>query len=137
MDKVIIDTSAWIESFRPQSEKTFINLVKDLILKGRILIPGIIKTEILRGTKNKKEYNQLNDLLKGLEYLPVSDDFWEKLSLFSFRLFRKGVTVPLTDTYIALLGIENNASILHRDKHFDLIAEKVPLKILTVFSPSS
>ena len=131
MDKVIVDTSAWIESFRPQSEKTFINLVKDLIVKGRILIPGIIKTELLRGTKNKKEYNQLNDLLKGLEYLPVSDGFWEKLSLFSFRLFRKGVTVPLTDTYIALLGIENNASILHRDKHFDLIAEKVPLKILT------
>lgn len=131
MDKVIIDTSAWIESFRPQSEKAFINLVKDLILKGRILIPGIIKTELLRGTKNKKEYNQLNDLLKGLEYLPVSDDFWKKLSQFSFRLFRKGVTVPLTDTYIALLGIENNASILHRDKHFDLIAEKVPLKILT------
>ena len=130
MDKVIIDTSAWIESFRPQSEKTFINLVKDLILKGRILVPGIIKTELLRGTKNKKEYNQLNDLLKGLEYLPVSDDFWEKLSLFSFRLFRKGVAVPLTDTYIALLGIENNASILHRDKHFDLIAEKVPLKIV-------
>ena len=63
MDKVIIDTSAWIESFRPQSEKTFINLVKDLILKGRILVPGIIKTEILRGTKNKKEYNQLNDLI--------------------------------------------------------------------------
>lgn len=131
MDKVIVDTSAWIESFRPQSEKAFIDFVKDLILKGRILVPGIIKTEILRGTKNKKEYNQLNDLLKGLEYLPVSDDFWEKLSLFSFRLFRKGVTVPLTDTYIALLGIENNASILHRDKHFDLIAEKVPLKILT------
>ena len=131
MDKVIIDTSAWIESFRPQSEKKFIDLVKDLILKGRILVPGIIKTEILRGTKNKKEYNQLNDLLKGLEYLPVSDDFWEKLSLFSFRLFRKGVTVPLTDTYIAPLGIENNASILHCDKHFDLIAEKVPLKILT------
>ncbi len=131
MDKVIIDTSAWIESFRPQSEKAFINLVKDLILKGRILIPGIIKTELLRGIKNKKEYNQLNDLLKGLEYLPVSDDFWGKLSQFSFRLFRKGVTVPLTDTYIALLGIENNASILHRDKHFDLISEKVPLKILT------
>ena len=131
MDKVIVDTSAWIESFRPQSEKTFINLVKDLIVKGRILVPGIIKTELLRGTKNKKEYNQLNDLLKGLEYLPVSDDFWEKLSRFSFRLLRKSVTVPLTDTYIALLGIENNAPILHRDKHFDLIAEKVPLKILT------
>ena len=131
MDKVIVDTSAWIESFRPQTEIAFINLVKDLILKGRILVPGIIKTELLRGTKNKKEFERLNYLLKGLEYLPVPDDFWEKLSRFSFRLFRKGVTVPLTDTYIALLGIENNVSILHRDKHFDLIAEKVPLKTLT------
>lgn len=131
MDKVIIDTSAWIESFRPQSDKAFINFVKDLILKGRVLVPGIVKTELLRGTKNQKEYNNLNDLLKGLEYLSVSEDFWDKLSRFSFRLFRKGVTVPLTDTYIALLCIENNASILHRDKHYNLIAEKAPLKILT------
>ena len=130
MDKVIVDTSAWIESFRPQSDKAFHNLVKDLIIKGKILVPGIIKTELLRGTKNKKEFNRLDDLLKGLEYLSVADDFWKKLSRFSFDLFRKGVTVPMTDTYIALLCIENNVSILHRDKHFDLIAEKTSLKIL-------
>jgi predicted nucleic acid-binding protein len=131
MDKVIIDTSAWIESFRPQSDRKFSNLVKDLILNGRVLIPGIVKTELLRGTKNKKEYNRLNELLKGLEYLPVPDEFWEKLSLFSFDLFRKGVTVPLVDTYIALLCIEKNALILHRDKHFDLIAQEFPLKVLS------
>ena len=132
MDKVIIDTSAWIESFRPQSDKVFRDLVKDLILKGRVLIPGIIRTELMRGTKNKKEYNRLNKLLKGLDYLPVADDFWEKLSQFSYRLFRKGITIPLVDTYIALLCIENHVSILHRDKHFDLIAEKCPLKVLSI-----
>ena len=130
MDKVIVDTSAWIESFRPQSDKAFHNLVKDLIIKGRILVPGIIKTELLRGTKNKKEFDRLDDLLKGLEYLSVADDFWAKLSRFSYDLFRKGVTVPLTDTYIALLCIENNLSILHSDKHFDLIAKHTSLKIL-------
>lgn len=134
MDKVIIDTSAWIESFRPQSDKVFRDLVKDLILKGRVLIPGIIKTELMRGTKNKKEYDRLNELLKGLDYLPVADDFWERLSQFSYRLFRKGITIPLTDTYIALLCIENHISILHRDKHFDLIAEKCPLKVLSIMS---
>jgi len=31
MDKVIIDTSAWIESFRPECGKAFGNVVKDLI----------------------------------------------------------------------------------------------------------
>jgi len=129
MDKVIIDTSVWIESFRPQCDKALAHHVKELILSEQVLIPGIIKTELLRGTKNKKEYDRLNELLKGLEYLPVSEGFWEKLSVFSFELFRKGVTVPLIDTYIALLCIENNISILHNDKHFDLVAKKSRLRI--------
>lgn len=130
MDKIIIDTSAWIESFRPQCDKGLSRLAKDLIIKGNVLLPGIIKAELLRGTKNKREYNRLNELLKGLTYLPVREEFWERLSEFSFELFRKGVVVPLTNTYIALLCIENDASILHRDKHFDLIARKSSLKVL-------
>jgi predicted nucleic acid-binding protein len=130
MDKVIIDTSVWIESFRPGSEKSFQRLVKDLIIQDLVLLPGIIKTELLRGTKNKKEFNQLNQMLKGLAYLAVDEDFWERLSNFSFQLFRKGITVPLTDTYIALLCIENHASLLHRDKHFDMIAKKTKLSTI-------
>ena len=129
MDEVIIDTSAWIDSFRPKADPNFSLLVKDLILKNRVLMPGIIQTELLRGTKTKKEFEQLSDLLKGITYLPVAEEFWEHLSEFSFQLFRKGVSAPLTDTYIALLCIENNAPLLHRDKHFDLIAKKSPLKI--------
>ena len=127
MDKVIIDTSAWIDSFRSGSRKSFQRLVKDLIIQDLVLLPGIIKTELLRGAKNKKEFNQLNEMLMGLTYLAVEEDFWEKLSNFSFQLFRKGITVPLTDTYIALLCIENQASLLHRDKHFDMIARETKL----------
>jgi predicted nucleic acid-binding protein len=130
MDKVIIDTSAWIESFRHSSEKSFQRLVKDLIIQDLVLLPGIIKTELLRGTKNKKEFNQLNQMMRGLTYLAVDEDFWERLSNFSFQLFRKGITVPLTDTYISLLCIENNATLLHRDKHFDMIALNTKLRIL-------
>ena len=69
-------------------------------------------------------------MLKGLAYLPVPDTFWDELAQFSFKLFRKGIAVPLTDTHIALLCIENKALILHRDKYFDLIAEKTALKVL-------
>ena len=130
MDKVIIDTSVWIESFRPGAEQPLHRIVKDLILRELVLLPGIIKTELLRGAKNKKEFNQLSHLLKGLSYLAVHDGFLERLSKFSFQLFSKGIAVPLTDTYIALLCIENQASILHRDKHYDMIAKKTKLKIL-------
>ena len=129
MDKVIIDTSAWIDAFRPKADPDFSLLVKDLIIKNRVLMPGIIKTELLRGTRTKREFNRLSDLLKGIAYLPVAEAFWERLSSFSFQLFRKGISAPLTDSYIALLCIENKASLLHHDKHFELIAQKAPLKI--------
>ena len=104
--------------------------MKQLISEGGILLPGIIKTEILRGTKSKKEYQMLDELLGSLIYLPVEGDFWSRLSSFSFDLFRSGITVPLIDTYVAFLAIENNAFLLHLDTHFDLIAQKSGLKIL-------
>jgi predicted nucleic acid-binding protein len=130
MGKVIIDTSAWIESFRSGANQGLSLLVKDLILQNRVLLPGIIKAELLRGAKTKTEFNRLAELLKGLVYLPVPEEFWDKLSVFSFQLIKNGITVPLTDTYIALLCLENKASILHRDRHFDLIAKKTSLKML-------
>jgi len=74
----------------------------------------------------------LDDLLNGLTYLPVEENFWSRLARFSFDLVREGVAVPFIDTYIALLAIENNASLLHRDQHFDLIAQKTNLQILKV-----
>ena len=114
----------------PESGASFQRLVKDLILQDLVLLPGKIKTELLRGTKNKKEYNQLNQMLRGLTYLAVDETFWERLSSFSFQLFRKGIAVPLTDTYIAFLCIENQANLLHRDKHFDMIARETKLSNL-------
>jgi len=129
MVKVIIDTSGWIESFQQRGDKKLKALVKRLIIQGEVLLPGIIMTEILRGAKNAKGYEKLRDMLKGLTYLPVEDGFWERLARFSFELFRKGMVVPLTDTYIALIAIENKVPIIHKDKHFDLIAQKTSLKI--------
>jgi len=132
MTKVIVDSSAWIESFRPEGRAKLKEKVKELITEGNILLPGIIKAEILRGTKSRKEYKMLDELLNGLAYLPVEENFWGRLAKFSFDLVREGVAVPLVDTYIALLAIENNASLLHRDQHFDLIAQKTDLQIVKV-----
>jgi predicted nucleic acid-binding protein len=128
MDKVIIDTSVWIESFRPTGNLVLGQTVKELILSGKVLMPGIIKTELLRGTKSKKEYDRLDEMLRGMTYLPVLDEFWERVAKFSFSLYRKGIAVPLADTFIALLCVENDAFILHCDNYFDLIAQAFPLK---------
>ena len=125
MTRVIVDTSAWVESFHPKGDIKLKEAVKRLITEGEILLPGIIKVEILRGTKSQEEYEKLDELLNGLTYLPVEENFWGRLARFSLYLFRKGFAVHFVDNYVALLTIENNASLLHRDQHFDLIAQKL------------
>ena len=95
MVKFVIDTSVWIETFRPGGDKSLGDLVKQLIRSGRVLLPDIIKTELLRGAKTLAEFERLEDLLEGLTYLPLNESFWDELAAFSFNLFRKGLTVPL------------------------------------------
>jgi len=132
MNRVIVDTSAWIEFFRPKGDAKLREEVKRLIAEAGILLPGIIKAELLRGARSAEEYERLDELLKGLTYLPVAEDFWERLSRFSFDLLREGIVIPLVDAYIALLAIESNASLLHCDQHFDLVARKTSLNVLKV-----
>lgn len=49
VDRVIIDTSAWIEAFRSQGNEKIRNTVQRLLKDTTILMPGIIRTELLRG----------------------------------------------------------------------------------------
>jgi predicted nucleic acid-binding protein len=130
MVKVIIDTSVWIETFRPKGDKSLGDLVKQLIRSGRVLLPGIIKAELLRGAKTPAEFERLKDLLEGLTYLPLNESFWDELAAFSFNLFRKGLAVPLLDTAIAFLSIQNHVPLLQRDRHFDMMAKVTELKLL-------
>lgn len=129
MDKVVIDTSMWIASFRAECDASTLERVKVLVRSGRVLLPGIIKAELLRGAKSKAEFGRLGNLLEGLTPLPLDEGFWDDLALFSFGLFRKGLTIPLVDTAIALLCIQGGAALLHRDRHFDLIAGASDLRI--------
>lgn len=132
MNRVVIDTSAWIEAFRPKGDKATADAVRRLVLDNRVLLPGLIKAELLRGAKSQAEFDYLKNLLSGLTYLPTPETFWDGLGEFSFSLFRKGITVPLTDTIIALHCIQQNAPLLHRDRHFDLISEFSELEIVAL-----
>ena len=129
MTEVLVDSSAWLEFFKPAGKQLFKELISGLLRDEIVVIPGIIKAEILRGSRSNQEYQMLDNTLGWVRYLSVSEVFWTRLSLFNYDLSRKGVNVPLPDAYIALLAIENDVELLHYDRHFDLIAGKTKLKV--------
>jgi predicted nucleic acid-binding protein len=119
----LVDTSAWLFALR----KDFLPKIKDrldfLLKENLVLTTGIIRLELLVGTKTETEYDRLKNRLSTLESIETDDSLWEMACDLGFKLRRKGVTIPHTDILIATCALSAGFIILHADSHFDIIAE--------------
>ena len=125
----LVDTSAWLFALR----KDFIPEVKDRIdhlLKENVIITtGIVKLEILGGTKTQNEFQRLKTRLDSLDMVETDTALWEKAYQLSFELGRKGITVPYTDILIAACALMTESTVVHADAHFDLMAKHIGLNV--------
>lgn len=115
--KIIADTCVWIDFFRnPDSELTL--HLKEHIKERKVVMVGMVLSEILQGIRTKKEASRVKESLKRLPYLEVTRDAWEKAGELSRDLRRRGTTIPLSDMIIASLAIAGGCEVLTVDPHF-------------------
>ncbi len=127
---VLIDSSVWIAvlpSRRPPSPLRA--QVDGLIGDGRVVIAGPVTAELLRGALGEREYEVLSSMCASYPQLPIADHTWQAAGRIGFQLRREGITVPTTDLLIAAVAMEAGATLLHRDRHYDVIAERFPLRV--------
>lgn len=130
MTKVLIDTSAWIEFFRPEGEAPYRLAVSQLIDDNEAALCGMILSELLKGARSDKEYGELEDRLSTLIYLETPEPLWKKAGRLASVLLRKGIQVPTTDLVIAMIALENKMPILHKDRHFLTLTKHTDLKTI-------
>ena len=99
------------------------------LLEDRVQTGGVIVAELLQGCRSARERKPLQERLMALHYLEWGEEDWMTLGGTGSELRSKGVSVPLTDLIIALLALRHSSTILHRDRHFDLMARHLPLKL--------
>jgi len=125
----LVDTSAWLLALR----KDFIPEVKDridrLLKEDAIITTGIIRLEILGGTKTEKDFQRLKNRFDALDSVETDNSLWQNACELGFNLRRKGVTVPHTDILITACALKTGAIIVHADKHFDLMAKHLRVKV--------
>jgi len=59
--------------------------------------------------------------------LEADAEVWEEGYRMGFKLRKAGIIVPLADILIASVAIRHGSPLLHRDKHFSLIAKNTKL----------
>ena len=123
----LIDSSLWIEYFRPKGSKKIKEMVKDILQKEEAVSCGIIVVEVLRGAKNEKDFQSLQDALMSLPQIPIDDTVIERASRWGFLLDRKGKFVSTTDLIIAAAAYKV-ARLLHSDSDFETISSVIDLE---------
>ena len=98
--------------------------VDRLIAENRAATAGIVVLELLSGTKTEEEYLELKEDLEALVQLDITPNIWERASQLAYELRRKGVTIPSTDILIMTIAVESGSTLLHADRHFDLMIEQ-------------
>lgn len=130
----LVDTSAWIEFLRPHGSPKIRDHVTSLISNDQVVIIGIIKAEILQGTKTQKEYEDLERRLGAIRYCPFDEVLWAEVFRTAFQMRRKGFSTPVTDVVIAVSALHQDATVVHADKHFDELSKATGLKVKSYVS---
>ena len=126
--KYMIDTSVWIDYFR-DTNKELNDFIDRLIDEDVVYINGIIKSELLIGTRTQKEYDLTKNNLECFTTLELDDRVFNEISKVGFQLKRKGITVPLSDLIIAVQCFEQQLILIEKDKHFEKIKRYLGLNL--------
>ena len=128
MPLVLMDTSVWIDYYRPEASENLKSAVKKLIEADEVAINGVIAVEILQGTTSDKDYQKVLNDMKAFKEFAFDWNVFERAAKLSFDLKRQGTTIPAIDILIAATALENNSLLWHQDNHYELIAKRTNLK---------
>jgi predicted nucleic acid-binding protein len=121
---VLVDTSAWIEFFRPQGDPAIKARVADLISLGTAAYTCPVRYELILGARPY----ELEDLHEALAYCArviATPTHWDTAATFGAKLRLKGFNFPALDLLIATVASAAKLPLVARDAHFPSIREQV------------
>ena len=120
----LVDSSAWIEYFRGNQKYSFIS---ELINGNMICINDIILTELLPAIIHKKE-RRLEKLLNCVKKYSLTINWQEIRDIQLLNIKHGNNNIGISDVLIAQNCMQNELRIIARDKHFEVMAQYIPLK---------
>jgi len=132
VNRLIVDTSVWIDFFNGVQNKQSEYLAGSIESGKTIFLHSIILMEILQGFRSDHDHAEVKDILLSYNFVmedPVSDAIGASDLYRSLK--KKGITIRKSmDCLIAYAAIKNGLPLLHRDRDFDIIAKHSKLKLI-------
>jgi predicted nucleic acid-binding protein len=124
---VLVDTSVWIEVFRPRPRLR----IDDLVDFDDVVTCLPVVQEVLQGFRDERAYAIARESMLALPVVesPMQVAVFEEAAALYRGARRAGVTVRSgVDCLIAACAIRHRLTVLHHDRDFDLLAKVAPLE---------
>jgi len=121
-ERVLVDTSVWIEYFRDVNNEVCLKL-DDILNQSEIYVPEVVIAELIQGAKSEKEISFIEQTFKAFQIIEHKKDTWSRAGRLAFRLKKKGHTIHLIDCYIAVIAKANRCKIFTLNRHFKKIKQ--------------
>jgi len=127
-DEVLVDTSAWIASFREKGNDKLKDFLRSALELDHVVTTNIVVLELLQGCKTRKEYDALKERLDILPLFTLDEKAWAFAYEAGYGLRRKGITVPTVDILICSIAKAHALKVLHHDDHMRSLARELGVK---------
>ena len=118
---ILVDSNIIIDYWRQPNNK-----IRNIFLENDVYICGIIKSELLHGSKDVNQYHKIKEAISDFPIIDLYPLFWDELGYNLFTLKKSGLTVPIQDAMIATLAINFDLKLWTNDKHFFHIKRILP-----------
>jgi hypothetical protein len=129
VEKILIDTSVWIEYLRNRSSSLG-NKLDEILSRKEVYVPKIVVAELIQGAKSEREVSIIKDFLEAFNIIDQEENTWFKAGELSFDLKKKDKIVNLTDCYIAVIAQEHRCQIFTLDEHFKNIQKSLNISLI-------
>lgn len=124
----LIDSSVWIEFYRPHGGKKLKEQVIDCISNDLAAVNQLIALEVRRGVADRDGFTRITDDMAAFTMLEVDQGVYDRAAEIGFASRASGLSVPTIDLVIAATALVYDCELWHQDKHFELISKKYPLR---------
>jgi len=128
LDKVLIDTSVWVDFFREKNSGASLK-VREYLRLNRVCYVGLIAVELYQGAKTEREIHVINQLLGAIDYVEINRKHYFHAGQISQMAARMGKTFSTIDLIIAMVAHDESLTLFSSDHHFQEIAQYLDLSL--------
>jgi len=129
-DKVLIDTSVWVDFFRKRDSTVSVKL-REYLKLNQVCYTGPIMVELYQGAKTQHEIEILKQLFDTITYVDITKEHFHHAGLISQKAAREGRIFSTVDVILAVLAHDERLSFFSLDHHFRDISRYCPLSLVT------